>query len=376
MSEVRSEAMSQEKTLIFICDYAADYAGNFIRSLIRLAEAYDGRVAYAFPERAAEKRWASLLPTESVRFVSFSGRQFGADCEQLLAEFGNECLVHVHFCDDMRLLEIKRRFRHIVCHVHMADEAPVKLKSRLRKMAEQPLRSLLYGRMYRGIKLVGVSRPVAESVKRRYPEADVACVPNAIDFSRFRGCTVPERPLNGHGLSALVFGTHFYRKAADVAMEACGRLVSEGLGIELTVPAHSVVKCSREVRSARGGVPSWVKVVRVSEDVGLLYAQADCFLSPSRSEAFGYAVVEAAYMGCRVIASDVPGQSSLKDVPGIAWIPADDAASLARAIAESRDWLSARSEADFQNTRAYLEEHYGIERWVEGMLAVYESVIG
>lgn len=376
MSGAMSEEIQREMPLMFVCDYAAEYAGNFIRSLIRLAEAYDGRVVYVFPERAVGKSWIELFPSEDVRLVSFDGLRFRTSCESLLAEFGEGCLVHAHFCDDVRLLELKRRFRRLVCHMHMAEEMPVKLKSYMKKMVDRPVRSMLYREMCQGVKFVGVSQPVVYDLKRRYPEMDVVCVPNGIDFSRYRGSAVPGRPINEEGLNVLAFGTHFYRKAVDVALEACGRLTSEGLEVKLVVPVHSIESCVRDVRSCWGEIPSWMQIVHVSEDVGRLYAQADCFLSPSRSEAFGYAVLEAAYMGCRVIASDVPGQNSLKDVPGVAWVPAGDAIALAKAIASSRGCLHLRGNDCLSATRAYLEEHYGIERWVERMLAVYEGVIG
>lgn len=181
-------------------------------------------------------------------------------------------------------------------------------------------------------------------------------------------------PVPSASLRVLVFGTHFERKAVDVAMSGCDRLIKQGRDVTLTVPVHSEGECASKVIALRGGVPRWMHIVPVTEDVPSFYSSHDLFLSPSRSEAFGYAAVEAAYMGCGVVASDVPGQNSLKGIDGIQWVRPNDPEDLANAMVASADLLSARTGNDLGALRASLESQYGIGRWIADMLKVYDSL--
>ena len=68
------------------------------------------------------------------------------------------------------------------------------------------------------------------------------------------------------------------------------------------------------------------------ENIKEVYEKTDIFLAPARSEAFGYAVVEALYCGCEVIASDIPGQNKIEKYVGIRWIQSENVEELQKAI--------------------------------------------
>lgn len=359
-----------EDTVIYIANYAANYGGNFIRSLRVLAEIRGGVSVFLFPEGAKVKSWVSELEGHEVLFASFSGRGFHEACEGLAVRYGKSALVHTHFVEGLHLAQVLRTFKRVVCHQHMAIDAPADWRGAVKALAKR----LIYGSFYSKAKFVAVSKPVAESLSALYPNVAIKCVPNAIDFSRYdenaaRSIARPHTPLR-----ALIFGTHFERKAVDVAIDACERLTSCGREVMLAIPTHNIADAVGKVEALKGGVPSWVHIVPVTEDVASLYDSADVFLSPSRSEAFGYAVVEAAYMGCGVVASDVPGQNSLKDIVGIQWVNPEDPDGLADAMLASRDLFLSRAPEDLDALRDDLELQYGIERWVADMLAVYESI--
>jgi glycosyltransferase involved in cell wall biosynthesis len=111
--------------------------------------------------------------------------------------------------------------------------------------------------------------------------------------------------------------------------------------------------------------------VREIKDV---YDSIDVFISPSRSEAFAYAVAETAYCQCQVIASDVPGQNTMKDIPGILWVESDNVQSLVDAILQSVERKNnGEAEKIKVGQRKYVREHYGVDLWVQKNLDVYKK---
>lgn len=360
------------RSLLVISNYAANYGGNFIRSIVRLADAYGANTVFLFPDSARGKPWLSDLDGYNVRFSSFEKSQFGSSCESLRKELGGDILVHTHFVDGLLFGQVKRSFRRVICHQHMAVDPARDILGR----AKKALRRALVGKAYEGVTLVAVSQPVADSLRGDYPSAVTTCVPNAIDFSRYDDCPPRGRTSECNLIRALIFGSHFERKGVDIAVESCKKLIAKGIGVELTVSVHDVEECARKIKGLCGGTPPWLHVVPVTEYVGELYARSDVFLSPSRSEAFGYAVVEAAYMGCAVVASDVQGQNTLMGIPGSWWVHPEDVDGLAKAMEDAFSEYRLSSSAEFLGRRDYLKSRYGIGRWVTDMLQIYESVSG
>ena len=103
------------------------------------------------------------------------------------------------------------------------------------------------------------------------------------------------------------------------------------------------------------------------ENVQYIYNNTQIFLGPARSEAFGYAVAETAYCGCTVIASDIPGQNTMKDIPGIIWIPKENVTALEQAVIVALE----DNNSDKTKTRRYIEKHYSLEEWALNILKIY-----
>jgi glycosyltransferase involved in cell wall biosynthesis len=102
--------------------------------------------------------------------------------------------------------------------------------------------------------------------------------------------------------------------------------------------------------------------------------QMDCFISPSREEAFGYAVAEAAYCDCQVVASNVPGQNTMIDIPGIIWIETENIKDLETAICTAMLNKENGQLKDIKlRQRAYTQEHYDIPQWVEMNKSLYKK---
>ena len=361
--------MEATRTLVYICNYAANYKGNFIRSICSLARRWKGRQLLVLPSTAREKGWASKIHEVDVVFCDFDRKTLNALAGRLLDVFGPDAIIYMHFMGSNDPLPFCRLFRTVVVHYHMTVVLPKTLVGKLKRVLKRALFRLAYRDLY----LIGVSSPVCDSLARLYSSSQIICIPNAIDFSRYAGLEDSLEPSHIKGaVNALLFGSDFYRKGADTAIEAIDILRLLGRDVRLTIATHDVASCGKLVEKLRGKVPDWVTIVPVREDVASLYAAADIFLSPSRSEAFGYAVLEAAYCGCVVVASDVPGQNSLRGVPGLTWVPAENPDALADGIDDALDRLRTKTKPE--KTQRYLEEHYGIDRWVKEEMAFLRGI--
>ena len=147
-----------------------------------------------------------------------------------------------------------------------------------------------------------------------------------------------------------------------------------GNGLHLVVLTHRESDAVEKLNALSADWQSYARVCHVVEDITDVYNYALCFISPSRSEAFGYAVVEAAYCNTQVIASDIPGQNSMKCVPGIQWVKPEDADDLARALSNCYQIHQDHPmELQKQKTvqREYIRDNFGVDRWCTEILKVY-----
>lgn len=169
----------------------------------------------------------------------------------------------------------------------------------------------------------------------------------------------------------VIFGTHFDRKGVDIALKAVKRM---GHNLRMIVLSHHEEDAIKRLDAVD---PEWRKfavVKHVVEGVPCAYNHALCFISSSRSEAFGYAVAEAAYCNTQVIASDVPGQNSMKCIPGIQWVGAEKIDELAAAPSNCYEMkMNKTKELKQQKAiqRDYIRKHFGFDKWCDEIIEVY-----
>lgn len=214
------------KPLILIACYAANYGGNFIRSMRALADAYDGDVSFLLPEKACGKKWLDELGDYEIGFTSFDREGLHCACVALAEKYGKHAIVHTHFVAGLSLREVTQVFPNVLCHWHMALNAPIGLKSK----AISLVKKAVFNTFYPNARFIAVSEPVASALRREYPKVRVECVPNAIDFSRYADCGLEVHGRPAYPIRALIFGTHFERKGVDIAMDACDKLLQRSAG--------------------------------------------------------------------------------------------------------------------------------------------------
>jgi glycosyltransferase involved in cell wall biosynthesis len=125
------------------------------------------------------------------------------------------------------------------------------------------------------------------------------------------------------------------QKGFDILIEALGKVVASGLDARLTIVGDGSEHEALAAQIARLGLGDRVRLAGYIASPSRELAEADCFVSASRWEGFGVAIVEAMSAGLYVIATDCEfGPSDLIDSPEKGQIvPSEDVDALASAMA-------------------------------------------
>ncbi len=359
--------------VVFVADYAAHYQGNFLSSLNSFEKALRERgieVEYVFPEKAPFEKWGSDY---TVRHVVHPCDFKPGSLAQTLRELMKDdefTVVHTHFLSLRSLIAIRKALKGCNCQVVFHEH--MRLDWLSQGSPSTLLKKALYRRTLKDCKAVAVSSAVRDDLVAVLGSSEnVYLVKNAISFDRLDDSGDQKAEGYDSGRDILIFGTHFMRKGVDIALRA---MQISDCNLRLIVLATNKEDAISRLQQLDPSWQDYCVVRHVVQDISSVYRSVLCFISPSRSEAFGYAVAEAAYCGAQVIASDVPGQNTMKDIPNISWVAVDDAAALSVAIEtclERSNTGSSLLAKQRVETKAYVKENYGLSSWVNEMLGVY-----
>ncbi len=223
--------------------------------------------------------------------------------------------------------------------VTVLDLAPHLFPETFSRAAGLYLRRSTESAVRRAARVIAISAHTAADVHEHLgvPQDRIDVVPLGVD-PRFREPVepsqvaavrerlgVPERYL-------LSVGTIQPRKNVDVLLDAVDRLAAAGRDVPRLVLVGRTGWMSDDVVARAAASPHVLHIGEVSaEDLPVLLAGADVFLSPSSYEGFGLAVAEAMAAGTAVIAG---GGSATDEVVGDAGrlVPPRDVAALADAL--------------------------------------------
>lgn len=240
-------------------------------------------------------------------------------------------------------------------------------------------------------RIIAVSEPVASSLKAQslFPTEKIVTIPNGIELERFDkvereasrqtlcnqlqigprqllvGTLGELNPLKGHEeflraaqlIARRQDDVHFVIAGSDSSPDGAYQLTLERLIDELGL-------------RGRAHLLGWV------DDVPGLLKGLDVFVSASRTESFGLAIVEAMAAGLAVVATETEGARSVleEEVTGLL-VPIGDveamAASVSRLLSDEdkRERLSARA-------REAARKRFSLERMVDATEQVYMEALG
>ena len=209
--------------------------------------------------------------------------------------------------------------------------------------------------------VIAVSHGTAAELHEHYgvPMDRISVVPNGVDHTRFRPAVTPEAKaaLRAHlglpatALLALFVGGDWERKGVRDAIAAVGgapdvHFVIVGRGDSAAIHAYA----------GRVGASGRVHVVPPTPAPEDYYAACDCFLFPSRYEAFSLVTLEAAASGLPIICHRINGTDELIAEGNNGWLVPFGPEQLRERLVQLRDdrvLLARMADAAVKSSRRY-----------------------
>lgn len=368
--------LTRRKNVLQILNYSAPYRGNFIQSLLRLEEwlaKEDVQMIYLFYKAAEKREWVQQLIRENTQVYFLPGGKI-KDLLLIsqLTRKHNIGIIHNHFIGvaNIFLQNVIRTFGKnkfiIIRHLHNPYTPNKQMIEQLKKIFSHVDVS------------ISCSKAVADDYAARKTDRreKVVYATNAIDFSRLDNYEILDKhSLNiGEGdFVLLVFGFDYLRKGVDILIRAVHELIKEGKMICLVVSlADNRDFAESEIRKELNEIPAWIKLVAPRNDIATYYKFADAFVSSSRSEGFCYSLVEAAYCGTQVIASDIFAQKDL-NIPYTFRYPVEDINELKRQISLAIAVDAAEKKRRFAIQREYVLNTFNLDKWATDVIGFYKD---
>ncbi len=332
------------------------------------------RVEVVFCAGAEGRSWLAQLETDSIRY------RFAPDiplaalhrwlADNVLDDHGPTVL-HTHFTKfDIAAAFAARGRANVAVFWHIHSQASARLDVRIRNVVKYAVIGYLVKRIF------CVAPDIARRVSRLGGSAKrVVYVPNAIDTERFAFATREDRlaarrelglPLDARIL--LHLGWDWKRKGGDTFVATVGALSSAGTPVlGVTVGGGELAHSS----AAAWGLTDQIRVLDPRNDVRMLYAAADVFLSPSLAEGMPFAMTEALCTGLAVVGSNIPGQAVIAEDISACRLTALEPRALASAVRTTlaRDMATVTSEG----RTAHLEvvRRFDLKPWAKRMVKYY-----
>jgi glycosyltransferase involved in cell wall biosynthesis len=219
-------------------------------------------------------------------------------------------------------------------------------------------------------KVLAVSPSLAHYIDQRTGRAGmVEYLPNPVrQFSQVTRVAHPGEPVSFVSIGRLAL-----QKGHDILIEAFAKALAKGTNGRLTIVGEGAERTALTAQIERLGLGDRVRLAGNVPDPVRELEDADCFVSASRWEGFGVAIVEGLSAGLTVIATDCEfGPSDLIDSPEKGRIvPAGDVDALAAAMAEFA--LSSHDEGN-ERLRREAAAQFSLDRVVAQHAAMLEAV--
>lgn len=163
--------------------------------------------------------------------------------------------------------------------------------------------------------VVAVAPHVMELIRSLAPDANVECVPNAVDVTQFTpgddATLRRDYGVQDDQLVILYVGGLYEAKGIRDLIEAFARVCAEFPHARLWIVGGGPEEQALQALAARLGVASCLRLFGVRGDVSRFYRASDVFCLPSHTEGLPLSVLEAMSSGLACVGSDIPGIAHL-----------------------------------------------------------------
>lgn len=370
--------------ILMMADYRTPCSGNFVASLLELAEIMRENGSYIhfiFPENqnGGGYTWTQWLEEHGFPVTLVNDQAPTDEVLEMIKGIirSNDIhIIHSHFglYHKLLLMNGKKLGVKVVFHDHMDFSPEISLN-------KQKFRAFLYSAAYRrqGVHIISVMELKSKAYRmcgKKYGHY----VPNALSLRRnTQHETTREEQRDQFGIHpgdklCFMLGWNKYGKGIDIAIKAVARCRKIDPTLKLgiigvgTPPTEQVFDW---IKAHTGVDPQsdWLCYLPSCEDIFACHRAADVFISSSRQEAFSYALLEAISQNTPVVISDVEGTKWAMQYSKAVTYPVEDSDACAGAIEQALEMGCMGS--NYQEVIA----QYSIDDWCERIIDIYNKML-
>lgn len=285
----------------------------------------------------------------------------------------NTDIIHIHWLypNGLAIPYLKKQGFKVVLTIHGTDWDYTYSKNRLQPFVRETLEAV------DAINVVG--HVLQQKIISEFPSLiqKIQVVHHGIDTELFKPSSISNRDTSR--LKLLSVANLFEVKGLDVLIDALGTLPSSlKYKVDLTIiAAHSDRTYERSLMSHidQAEIKHQVQIIKSIPQHELVsyYQQADIFILPSRFEAFGLALAEAAACGLPCIATKSGGPEEILMDPQMGeLVEKDNPRQLSEAIIkvwENSDSYSA------ERIRGFIIQHFSKQRKLDNLTSLYQKLV-
>lgn len=371
-------------TVCHLCEFSPEYGGAFIESLIFLSRYCRDHLQVAtfcvFPERAKGRSWLSILDKEGIGygFVPHKKNVVGDIC-RLLSD-REPLILHSHFFFfDLTTILLKcLAFKKVKVIWHYRNPAGGSVKQDIKDALKIRILFNLFGDSCIAVG-DGVYKTIIDAGMM---SKKAMCLYNGINTDRYlpkpevrlelrKGLGIPDKDI----VFALV-GLFPVRKGVDIFLRAAGEFARKHEGCRYLVVGR------RETREFIGRLhyaSSLGEALLVTDpvsDFSTLLNGVDVFVTASRSEGFGNAVVEAMAAKRMVLCSDIaPVRQTYGRSEGVWLYPSEDWQALAELMGKVVQLSSDEKQSLGLTNRQYVIDNHSLDWWCREIANLYNDLV-
>ena len=378
----RNSILTDRQTILVMANFKAACSGNFINSLLSLAEFGKDfyKFIFMFPLRddGSECSWTDYIRKHGYEVILYDEHESIEKIKELLFKVIRDNrikLIHNHFSclNDICLWDKKlHSMVKILYHDHMDYVAEKPVKPQLKKQIRLAKRYREYG--------IGVISVMKRKHRVYFLTPKRWYIPNGITFKRNIDRSLSREEcrkvlnIKDDEKLCLFLGWDIYRKGLDIAIKAVQLARKQGHNIILGLAGFAENISDEQIeriKSIIGFNPrqDGVRFLDAWEDMFALHRAADVFLSASRTEAFAYAILEAISQNVPVVASNISGTRWCLKYSKSFKFPSENIKKCANAL------IKAVEIRDNPSNKDNILSKYNIDIWCERVLNVYKTML-
>jgi len=298
----------------------------------------------------------------------------------------------LNLASGLKLARFVRQHEIEIVHAHMARDYPLAAWAARRAAAKLvltrhvlfPLNRIHRLTLRRTARVIAVSRAVAEGLRaqRIFDPDKVVLIHNGIDVGRFAKGREVNRgaPSTNEKLRVGMIGHLAPIKGQEDFIRAAAVVCNRRDDVEFIIAGEDKSSTGANRRSAEKlveelNLSQHVRLIGWVDDVAKLLPKLDLFVSPSRSEPFGLAIVEAMAAGVPVVATMSEGaQEIIDDNQTGRFTSKGDVKALAKAIDELLSDAEERARL-VKNAQTVVRENFSMERMLSATEQVYREAL-